>query len=69
MASKRLRTMGVSSWHSVTKSARSSVRTCVGAFWYATANTPHDDTRDVNHSPVANRCTAQHPHPSAVPHG
>jgi hypothetical protein len=32
------------------------VRVAGGARWYATVNRPHDDTRDVNHSPWARRC-------------
>ena len=55
-------TMGVSSRHSCANSVRSSARIAAGARGYADAKVPQADTRDVNHSPVANRCGAASQH-------
>eukprot|EP00955_Chlamydomonas_euryale_P090401 364539-Chlamydomonas_euryale.AAC.9 len=50
------RTMGVSSLHRFAYSWRSSVFMAAVVRGYAVAKSPVDDTREVNHSPVARRC-------------
>ena len=57
------RTIGVSSCVRSRNSPRSSLRAAgLPACRYDVANSPHAETRDVNHSPVASRCTARIAH-------